>query len=353
MDYGYKTIPDPSVDKVAKAIGAAQVSLWRMGLTGAHDYDQSRCLSALQSLHSRGELGLRVVKGIPLEDLPSAVALGLCSGFGDDFLRIGSVKCFADGALGPMTAAMFQPYEGEAGGDSRGMLFMDGEELFEHGRLAVQHGLSMAVHAIGDRAIHEMLNGYERLRAYEHDKLGLSPKSGKACLRHRIEHVQVLLPDDVGRLAKLGIIASMQPIHATSDMLIADRFWGKRAALAYALHSQLEQGAVLAFGSDAPVESPNPFLGLHAAVTRRRLDGTPGPDGWHPQQRLSVEQALRGFTTGPAYAAGMEDRLGRLKPGYLADLLVLDTDLYRCAPDELAEIHPVRTMVGGNWVWGK
>jgi len=101
----------------------------------------------------------------------------------------------------------------------------------------------------------------------------------------------------------------MQPIHATSDMLIADRYWGKRAALAYALRSQLEQGVVLAFGSDAPVESPNPFLGVHAAVTRRRLEGTPGPDGWYPQQRLSVDQALRGFTTGPAYAAGMEDRL--------------------------------------------
>lgn len=351
MDFAYKTIPEPSVDIIAKAIGAAQATLLRMGLTCAHDYDQSRCFSALQSLHSRGELGLRVVKGIPLEDLPSATAAGLRSGFGDDFLRIGSVKAFADGALGPQTAAMFQPYEGEPAGDDRGMLFMDGEELFEHGRLAAQHGLSMAVHAIGDRAIHEMLNGFEHLRKYENDELGLSAKSGKAYLRHRIEHVQLLHPDDVARLAKLGIIASMQPIHATSDMLIADRYWGKRAALSYALRTQLEQGAVLAFGSDAPVESPNPFWGLHAAVTRRRLDGTPGPDGWYPQQRLSVEQGLQGFTTGPAYAAGMEDRLGRLSPGFLADLLVLETDPFHCSPEELAAIQPVRTMVDGKWVW--
>ncbi len=135
-------------------------------------------------------------------------------------------------------------------------------------------------------------------------------------------------------------------------MHMADRYWGKRAALSYAIHNQLSQGAVLAFGSDAPVESPNPFWGLHAAVTRRRLDGTPGPDGWYPEQRLTVEEALHGFTTGPAYAAGMEDRLGRLAPGCLADLLILEKDPFTCSPDELASILPLRTMVAGKWVWG-
>jgi predicted amidohydrolase YtcJ len=350
MDFGYNVLPERTSEQVAQAIRTSQTTLWSLGLTGVHDYDQGRCFSALQSLHLNGELGLRVVKGIPLEDLPHAIAVGLRSGFGDDLLRIGSVKAFADGALGPQTAAMFLPYEGDATGDNRGMLLMDGEEFFEHGRMAAQHGLSMAVHAIGDRAIHEMLNGYAQLRKYEQENLAIG--ASKPPLRHRIEHVQVLHPGDVGRLAELGIIASMQPIHATSDMLMADRYWGRRASLAYAVHNQLTQGAVLAFGSDAPVESPNPFWGLHAAVTRRRLDGTPGPDGWYPEQRLTVEQALHGFTTGPAYAAGMEDRLGRLAPGYLADLLILEKDPFTCSPEQIASILPSRTMVSGKWVWG-
>lgn len=350
MDFGYKVIPEPDVSQAAQAIDAAQKTLWRLGLTCVHDFDQSRCFAALQSLHANHALGLRVIKGIPVEDLPHAVGVGLRTGFGDDLLRIGSVKAFADGALGPQTAAMMQPYEGDTTGENRGMLLMDGEELFEHGRLAARNGLSMAVHAIGDRAVHEMLNGYEHLRAYEQNELGMYP--GRSALRHRIEHVQLLHPDDLGRLAKLGVVASMQPIHATSDMHIADRYWGKRAALSYALHSQLEQGAVLAFGSDAPVESPNPFWGIHAAITRRRRDGSPGPQGWFPEQRLTVSEALHGFTTGPAYAAGMEDRMGKLAPGCLADLVVLDNDPFNCPPDEIASTLPWRTMIGGSWVWG-
>ncbi len=185
MDFGYKVIPERTIDQVAQAIRSAQTTLWSLGLTGVHDYDQSRCFSALQSLHLNGELGLRVVKGIPLEDLSHAAAVGLRSGFGDDFLRIGSVKAFADGALGPQTAAMFLPYEGEVAGDNRGMLFMDGEEFFEHGRLAARHGLSMAVHAIGDRAIHEMLNGYAHLRQYEQDELGMGAGKPGSTPPHR------------------------------------------------------------------------------------------------------------------------------------------------------------------------
>jgi predicted amidohydrolase YtcJ len=179
----------------------------------------------------------------------------------NDFLRIGSIKAFADGALGPQTAAMLQAYEGNP--DNKGMLLMDSEELSEHGRLAVANGLSLAVHAIGDRAIHEVLDAFTNLRSFERTKFGGS----RAPLRHRIEHVQVIHPDDAHRLADLGIIASMQPIHAPSDMLMADHHWGKRAALAYAWRTQQIHGAVLAFGSDAPVESPNPFWGIHAAVT--------------------------------------------------------------------------------------
>lgn len=345
----YKTIQDPSVNQVVQAIRTAQPVLWKVGLTGVHDYDQKLCFAALQILHQNQELKLRVIKGIPIEDLPQAAEVGLRSGFGDDFLRIGSVKAFSDGALGPQTAAMFQPYDQTV--DSRGMLLMDGEELFERGRVAVENGLSLAVHAIGDRANHEILNGFSNLRRYErqqvYDQSGNTPRE----LRHRIEHVQLLHPDDVGRLSELGVIASMQPIHATSDMVAADRYWGKRAALSYAWRSQLDYGSVLAFGSDAPVESPNPFWGLHAAVTRRRADGSPGENGWYPEQRLTVYEALRAYTVGAAYAASQENQQGKIAPGYLADLLVLDTDPFTCPPEQLRDIRPLATMVGGEWVY--
>ncbi len=335
-------IPEPSLEFIAEAIEAAQSLLWRMGLTGVHDFDRRACFMALQQLHAQRKLKLRVTKSIPLEDLEHAVGLGLRTGFGNDWLRIGSVKAFMDGALGPRTAAMLQPYLNER--ENRGMLNMDAEELFEAGRRAVEVGLSMAVHAIGDRANHEVLDAYEQLRRFERDR-GLPP------LRHRIEHVQVLHPDDAGRLAELGIIASMQPIHATSDMQMADRYWGERAALSYAWRTQLQQGAHLAFGSDAPVESPNPFFGLYAAVTRQRADGSPGQEGWYPQQRLSFQEALEAYTVGPAYVAGLEARLGKLSPGYLADLILLPVDPFVIPPSDLLALEPSATMIGGEWVW--
>jgi predicted amidohydrolase YtcJ len=342
MELVGKVIPEPSVEAVAEAIEQAQPILWRMGLTGVHDFDRRNCFMALQQLHSNSRLKLRVTKSIPLDDLEHAVELGLRSGFGDEWLRIGSVKAFMDGALGPRTAAMFQPYLNEP--ENRGILNMDAEELFEAGRVAVEVGLSMAVHAIGDRANHEVLDAYEQLRRFERDR-SLPP------LRHRIEHVQVIHPDDAGRLADLGIIASMQPTHATSDMRMADQYWGERAALSYAWGTQLQSGAQLAFGSDAPVESPNPFLGLHAAVTRQRADGSPGIDGWYPEQRLSMQQAIQGYTSGAAYAAGLEDCLGKLAPGYLADLIVLAQDPFVISPADLLEMESSATMVGGEWVW--
>ena len=337
-----KAIPETTAEAVTQAIQAALPTLWQVGLTGIHDFDGPRCFAALQTLQSRGQLGLRVIKNIPLANLDQAVGLGLRSGFGNDFLRIGSIKAFADGALGPRTAAMLQGYETNP--DNRGMLMMDGEEFFEHGRKAMENGLSMTVHAIGDRANHEMLDGYKQLRAYEEQ---INPGSR---LRHRIEHVQVLHPDDLNRLADLDIIASMQPIHATSDMLMANEHWGERTAHAYAWRELLNSGVHLAFGSDAPVESPNPFWGLHAAVTRQRQDDTP-KGGWHPEQRLSLYEALEGFTTGAAYAGGVESRLGRLTAGYAADLIVLDKNPFSCPAEEIAGLKPSRTMLNGEWVY--
>ena len=324
-------VPTSTGDEIASAMEKAQPILWKMGLTGIHDFDRRDSFMALQKLQAQGKLKLRVLKNMPVELLDQAHALGLRSGFGNDMLRIGNIKAFMDGALGPHTAAMFQPYIGES--ENRGILNMDGEELFEHGRKAAQVGLGMTVHAIGDRANHEVLNAYEQLRNYE-------AENHLPHLRHRIEHVQIIHPDDAARLAKLDVIASMQPIHATSDMLMADQFWGERSRLAYAMKTQLDFGARLALGSDAPVESPNPFWGLYAAVTRQRADGSPSAEGWYPEQKLTMAQAWEGYTLGPAYAAGMENRLGRLAPNHLADLIVLEQNPFTCDPNELLSCNP-------------
>lgn len=340
MDLVSAKIPQAGIGALADSIRAAQTNLWKMGLTGVHDFDRRACFMALQELHARGELKLRVVKNLPVDDLDHAHELGLRSGFGDDWLRVGNVKAFMDGALGPRTAAMFQPYLGEP--ENRGILNMDGEHLFELARQAADVGLAMTVHAIGDRANHEVLDAYEQLRGYEREH-GIAP------LRHRIEHVQVLHPDDAARLAQLDVIASMQPIHATSDMHMADRYWGERSRLAYAWRTQRAHGARLAFGSDAPVESPNPFLGLYAAVTRRRADQS--GEGWIPEEKLTMREAVEAYTIGAAYAAGMESRLGILAAGYLADLIVLEKDPFACPVDDLLSMQSSASMVGGEWVW--
>lgn len=335
-------IPTPSPSAIAEALNTAQEALWRVGVTAVHDYDGAACFTALQMLQAEERLRLRVVKSIPLENLEHAIAVGLRSGFGNDFLRIGPVKLFADGALGPRTAAMLQPYEDNP--ENTGLLLLDNEQVFEYGQQAVEHGIRMAIHAIGDRAVHEVLEGYAQLRRYEQEK-GLPP------LRHRIEHVQLMHPGDYHRLAELNLTASVQPIQATSDYQMVDRYWGKRGAGAYAFQTLAQSGAKMCFGSDAPVESPNPFWGLHAAVSRQRADGSPDPQGWYPDQRMDLAQALHGFTTGPAYAAGLERKQGRLAPGYFADLIVLEQDPFDLPASSLYQVQPVATMVGGEWVW--
>lgn len=338
-----EAVPRPSPADNQRAIAAAQPALFGMGLTGVHCFDRIPAFEALQSLHRRGELKLRVLKHLPVEALETIVAAGLRGGFGDDRLRIGNIKIFADGALGPRTAAMLQPYEGEP--ENTGMLFIDREGLFEHGRNAAHGGLGLTVHAIGDRANHETLAAFALLRDYEQ-------QNALPHRRHRLEHAQIVHPDDFARFRELDIIASVQPIHATSDMHMADTYWGARAQHAYAWRTLLDHGARLAFGSDAPVDTPNPFYGLHAAVARQRGDGSPGPEGWFPAQRLSLPEALFGYTQGAAYAAGMENRLGMLAPGYLADLLVLEPDPFTCPPQDLRELKPAAVMVQGEWVLG-
>jgi predicted amidohydrolase YtcJ len=339
-----RVIPSPRQEEITAAIMLAQFSLLKVGVTCVHDFDGHECFRALQNLEASGKLKLRVVKGIPLQDLGNAASLGLQSGFGSEYVRIGPVKLFADGALGPQTAAMLEPYENQPG--NSGLLFLNADQIFEYGQRTARSGLSLAIHAIGDRANREVLKAYARLRDFESGE-------GLPHLPHRIEHVQVLHPDDLPLLARLGITASMQPIHATSDMDTADIYWGKRARYAYAFRSLRELGTRLIFGSDAPVESPNPFWGLHAAVTRQRHSGYPSPEGWYPQEKLTLQQALESYTIHPAHVAGWGNRIGRLAPGYHADLIVLPRDPFQIDPDELESLEPTRVMVGGEWVTGE
>lgn len=327
-------IPKPSPQELSRQVLTAQRSLWSLGITGVHDFDGERCFRALQILRQQRQLGLRVLKSIPVALLEHAAALGLQSGFGDEWIRIGHVKAFADGALGPRTAAMFAPYEGEP--DNLGISLLDKEEILEIGLRSVKAGLPLAVHAIGDRANHDVLDAVEALR--EQEKSLELP-----ALPHRIEHLQLLHPDDLSRPGALGVIASMQPIHATSDMFMADRHWGERARSAYAWNSILSSGARLAFGSDAPVEDPNPFLGLHAAINRAR----PGQRrGWYPEQRLQRDVAMAAYTEGAAF---MDRRQGRLEYGSYADLIVLENDYFEMDATAIAELRPVGTMVAGEW----
>ena len=335
-------LPEVTVEQVADAMAAALPVAWACGLTGVHDLDGIRALRAWQILRERGQTGLRVCKSIPSGRLDEAIAAGLRSGFGDDTLWIGGVKLFADGALGPRTAWMLAPYENEP--DNLGMPLMQPEELRETVTRASRRGLACFVHAIGDRANREALDALALARADE-------KSDGRRPLRHRIEHVQVIDPEDLPRFAELQVVASVQPVHATSDYPMVDRFWGpKRAPWAYAFESLRRAGAVLAFGSDAPVEPMPPLAGIHAAVTRRRADGSPGAEGWQPQERLSAAEAVRGFTWGAAFAGGVEDRLGSLAPGKLADLVVLAGDPFAVDPMDLPGLPVLATMVGGRFV---
>lgn len=340
MNLVREKVPNPRPEQLADMMAEAQREALKRGITMIHDFDDPSCLVALQILRERGALSLRVLKHINQKWLDAAIESGIRAGFGDDWIRIGALKLFADGALGPKTALMFAPYEGEP--DNYGMAVVDKEEMVEYVSRASAYGLPATIHAIGDKAVHDALDVFENVRREEAQR-----RQPAASRRHRIEHVQIMHPQDLSRLAALDIIASMQPIHATSDMIMADRYWGERTQYAYNPRIQLDYGARIAFGSDAPVEPLDPLLGIHAAVTRQRAGQPKG--GWHPQAKLNLHETLLGFTQGPAYAAGMEDRLGKLAPGYLADLIALDRDIYAVAADEIPELKVIGAMVGGDW----
>ncbi len=338
-------IARPSPTQLAEQMQDAQALALASGLTGFHDFDEPDSLQALQILRERGQLGMRVLKQVKLEWIDAALESGLRTGFGDDWIRLGALKVFADGALGPRTASMVAPYDDEP--SNYGISVIDKEVMQEAVSRASAAGFAASIHAIGDRAVHDVLDVFEAVRREEAQR-GETPNSR----RHRIEHVQIIHPDDASRLAELGIIASMQPRHATSDYEAAERGWGERCQWSYNIRLQIEQGARIALGTDSPIEPFEPLKTIFAAVTRQRPDGSPGPEGWYPELRLTMDETLRGYTSGPAYAARMEDHLGMLKTGYLADLVLLDRDLYTIPPAEILETQILGTMVGGLWRYG-
>ena len=335
-------IPHSDQSTCVSALALAQQSLLAFGITSVHDFDPWDAYTALAAMQDNRELNLRVVKGIPYPHLNEAIAVDLKSGQGSPHLTIGWLKLFADGALGPQTAAMLAPYEGT---NSTGMLFLEGEDIVEIGSKALPHGISLAVHAIGDRANHEIINGYAQL-----DKMGLLKNMAFPA---RIEHVQLIDPQDIPRLTQHNITASMQPIHATSDRHMADRHWGQRCEYAYAWNSVAAAGARLVFGSDAPVESPNPYWGVFAAVTRQPLDPQERLGAWYPQQCLSVTDALAAYITQPHVISGRSDELGTIKPGALADLVSFTSDPFKVPAAELIDLLPQATMVDGEWVFNQ
>jgi predicted amidohydrolase YtcJ len=338
-------IPSPGAKERQAALKSAVAQAQELGITGIHDCgswqsENDRSLSDYQEMIGRGDLGVRVFMMLSRANLDEAIKLGLRTGFGNDFLRVGNLKLFADGTLGSRTAEMFEPFAGEK--ENCGVAAITQEDLEDAVERAAASGIACSVHCIGDRANRRVLDAFEKQRQNGVD-------SG---LRHRIEHAQVLHADDIPRFKELGVIASMQPIHATSDMHIADQYWGVRVEGAYAWRSLLEAGAHLALGSDAPVESMDPLAGIHAAVTRQRANGEP-KGGWHPEQCLTVGEAVYGYTLGAAFASGAERERGSITAGKLADLAILAHDIFEIPPQDILSAHVAATVFDGRIVFGE
>lgn len=336
-----RKIPAPSAREVREALTLAAERLLSVGLTGVHAMDVSSAeWDGLRALAKEGRFPLRVTgyatHGSDLERALFESKRPL----EDGRLRLLGIKLYADGALGSRGARLLAPYQDEP--RSQGLWVTDPAELKREAARQLAAGLQPAIHAIGDGANRAVLDAYEAAFA-------AAPQS--AALRPRIEHVQLLAPDDIPRFGKSGIVASMQPTHATSDMPWAeDRVGPQRIAGAYAWRALADTGAHLAFGSDFPVESPDPLRGLYAAVTRQDDQGRPS-DGWTPAQRLDLATALAAFTKGAAWAAHQEKDLGVLVPGAWCDLTILDRDVTAAPATELLQAKVTATVIGGQVVW--
>mgnify|MGYP002153774483 CR=1 FL=1 len=331
-------IGKPDAEERQRLLGEAFVEAHSLGLTGVHAPEEAEAFSDYQALYARRSLRLRVLAHLPQNRLEEAIDLGIRSGFGDERLRVGALKIFADGSLGSKTASLLEDYEDEPG--YRGLPTLSVRQLDDLVLRASAAGIAVAVHAIGDRAVRLTLDALARAER----------KARRPPLPHRVEHAQLIHPQDIPRLKELGVVASMQPIHCPSDMLVARRLWGNRCRHAYAWRSILDSGALLAFGSDVPVETMDPWAGIHAAVTRQRADGTP-QGGWYPEERLTVEEALWAYTMGPATAAGEAHLKGSIEEGKVADLIVLDRDIFQIPPEEIRGTQVQMTILGGEIVY--
>ena len=332
-------VPTPTKDDIRAAYLKAVGSLVALGMTGMHDAGISITeAEVLISMADDEELNMRVYamlsdSGANLDAMGEPL-----KAYGKDRLDIQAVKLYSDGALGSRGAAMIEPYSDDV--ENRGLPFYTQDELDGFVQKSNDMGFQVAIHAIGDLGNRMALDAFEKAQGGK-----ISP------LRNRIEHSQIITLEDIPRFAELGVIAAMQPIHATSDMNMAeDRIGPERVLGGYAWRRLLDSGAIIASGSDFPVELPNPFLGLYAAVTRQDSAGLP-EGGWYMDQALTRAEALHSFTLDAAYAAHQEDRLGSLEAGKWADFIIVDRDYFECPAAEIDDIQVLQTWVGGQQVF--
>ncbi len=335
-----RVIPEPATAAQDRALDAAMAYVAAQGVTSVvnmgYVWDD---LATFERAHATGRLRTRIYSVAPLADWQRLRDTIAARGRGDAWVAIGGCKAFVDGSLGSHTAAMLAPFS-DAPGDT-GLLVTPPESLYARTLGADKAGLQVMVHAIGDRAIRLQLGIFERV----------AKENGPRDRRFRIEHAQHLAPDDIPRFAALDVIASMQPYHAIDDGRWAEQVIGtERARTTYAFRALLDAHARLAFGSDWDVAPATPIEGIYAAVTRRTLDGA-HPGGWFPEQKITVEEALRAYTSGAAYAEFQEGEKGTLAPGKLADFVLLDRDLTRIPPAELRNAQVLMTVVGGTPVY--
>lgn len=323
-----------SLATIDAALHDAFAEAWRFGIAGVHSMDDAPSLWHLQRLHAEGRLGLRVVHAVPLAELESAAQLGLRTGLGDDWLRLGGIKIFSDGALGSQTAYMFHDYPGRPG--FCGVANIAGAELERYVTTAARAGWAVWIHAIGDRAVHESIDAIAAARRVE-----TTP------LPHRIEHAQCVRPRDVRAMARLGITASVQPCHIIEDIPTADRHWPKARRRAYPFRDLIDAGVTVACGSDVPIESLDPRRSLFGAVCRTSKDGEPA-GGWFAEQQLTLAETLHAFTRGPAASCGRPEPAGLIAPGAAADFTVWHADPTKLRPDELLQAPIAGCIIGGQ-----
>jgi predicted amidohydrolase YtcJ len=329
-----RAVPGPSPAERAQATEAGQAVLHRSGITGVHTVEPDS-FGLLERMRAEDRLRLRILQHLPLARLDEAIGLGLRSGFGGEWIRIGGIKMFLDGSLGSLTAWMLEPYTGS---EDQGMQTLGTDEFRDAIRRAADAGLAGTVHAIGDAAV-----------ALALDVLS-APEQRVSAMPHRIEHVQLLPPGRTADAGHAGITCSVQPAHLLADWGPADRHWGpERSRRAYAFRSLRSAGAVLAFGSDMPAGPMDPRLALRAATTRQEPDGEP-EGGWHPEERLNMTEALEAFTVGPATAAARPDA-GRVATGAPADLAIWRQDPVELGGAGIMELECRATMIAGEVVW--